>query len=70
MTDLPRQDYYGGASVEGEPPPPLPSPDELMPAESMALTVALAQLRRGDTPPPNTAAACIFALARLTGREP
>lgn len=41
---------------------------ELLPAESMALTVALAQVRRGDTPPPNTAAVCVLALARLTGR--
>ena len=38
---------------------------ELLPAESMALTVALAQLARGENPPPNTSAACIFALERL-----
>lgn len=41
---------------------------DLLPAESMALTVALAQVRRGDTPEPNTAALCIYALARIAGR--
>ena len=41
--------------------------DELLPAEKMALTVALAQVRRGDDPPPNTALVCVLALARLMG---
>ncbi len=43
--------------------------DELLPGESIALTVALAQVRRGETPPPNTAAVCVLALARITGRH-
>ena len=42
---------------------------ELLPAESIALTVALAQVRRGDEPDPNTAAMCVLALARLAGRH-
>ena len=44
--------------------------EKLLPTELMALSCALAQLDRGETPPPNTAAACIFALARVAGREP
>ena len=44
-------------------------PLDLLPAESMALTVALAQTLRGDTVPPNTAALCVLALARITGRH-
>ena len=40
----------------------------LHPAESMALTVALAQVRRGDDPEANVTAMCVHALARLTGR--
>lgn len=43
------------------------SPD-LLPGESLVLTIALAQVQRGETPPPNTAAACVLALARITGR--
>ena len=43
--------------------------DELLPAESIALTVALAQVQRGDEPDPNTAAMCVLALARLAGRH-
>lgn len=35
------------------------------PAESMALTVAVAQVQRGDHPPPNTTAVCVSTLARL-----
>ncbi len=42
---------------------------ELLPVESMALTVALAQTLRGDEPDANTAAVCVLALARLTGRH-
>lgn len=43
--------------------------DGLLPAESIALTVALAQTLRGDDVPPNTAATCVLALARLDGRH-
>ena len=46
-----------------------PEPAELLPAESIALTVALAQVRRGDEPDPNTSAMCVLALARLAGRH-
>lgn len=42
---------------------------ELAPAESIALTVGLAQVLRGEEPMPNTATVCILALARLTGRH-
>ncbi len=42
---------------------------ELFPAESMALTVALAQIARLDVVPPNTTAVLVWALARLVGRE-
>ena len=42
---------------------------ELLPAENMALTVALAQVLRGEEPMPNTAATCVLALARVTGRH-
>ena len=41
----------------------------LLPAEGMALTVALAQVLRGDPPLPNTVSVCILALARITGRH-
>lgn len=41
----------------------------LLPAESMALSVALAQVLRGEDPAPNTAMVCVLALARLTGRH-
>jgi len=37
----------------------------LEPWESMALTVATAQLDRGDEPTPNVAAVCIGALERI-----
>ena len=37
--------------------------------DTVALTVALAQVRRGDEPDPNTAAMCVLALARLAGRH-
>ena len=42
---------------------------DLLPAESIALTVALAQLLRGDEPDPNVASMCILALARIAGRH-
>jgi hypothetical protein len=41
----------------------------LLPAEDMALTVALAQVLRGEDPAPNTAMVCVLALARITGRH-
>lgn len=41
----------------------------LLPAESIALTVGLAQTLRGDPPDPNVAAMCVLALARLAGRH-
>lgn len=40
----------------------------LLPAENIALTVALAQWKRGDPIQPNTGAMCMLALARVTGR--
>ncbi|MDB6103328.1 MAG: hypothetical protein JWO52_3327 [Gammaproteobacteria bacterium] len=40
----------------------------LLPAESVALTVALAQVQRGEVATPNIATVCILALARLVGR--
>lgn len=42
---------------------------DLLPAESMALTVGLAQVLRGEIPSPGIAAVCVLALARLTGRH-
>lgn len=41
----------------------------LYPVESIALTVALAQVLRGDDPSANTAALCVLALARVDGRH-
>lgn len=41
----------------------------LLPEEAVALTVALAQLLRGEQPTPNVAAVCVMALARVTGRH-
>lgn len=41
----------------------------LLPAESMALTVALAQVLRGEPPATNVAILCVLALARLDGRH-
>lgn len=42
---------------------------DLLPAESIALTVALAQVLRGEEPTPNVAAVCVLALARLVDRH-
>lgn len=42
---------------------------ELLPAEDMALTVARAQVRRGEDPGLNTTTMLVMALDRLTGRE-
>lgn len=70
--------YYSHKAVEDLAPPPTgPAPGarraddyaELLPAENMALTVALAQVLRGDDPTPNIAAVCVLALGRLTGRH-
>lgn len=41
--------------------------EKLLPVESMALTVGLAQVLRGDAPTPGVASTCILALARLAG---
>lgn len=41
----------------------------LLPAERIALTIARAQLARGENPPINTTAALALALERLTGQE-
>lgn len=41
----------------------------LVPAESLALAVALAQVLRGEAPEPNVAAVCVLGLARLDGRH-
>lgn len=46
----------------------LAQPPALQPVENMALTIALAQIERGDEVPANTTAALILALARLVGR--
>lgn len=42
---------------------------DLHPAENIALTVALAQVLRGEEPDPNVATMCVLALARLDGRN-
>ena len=42
---------------------------DLLPAESMALTVALAQTLRGEVPGDNVATVCVLALARIDGRH-
>ena len=41
----------------------------LMPAEKIALTMALARALRGEEPLPNTATMCVLALARLAGKH-
>lgn len=58
--------------AEGEPRPCIPSdqeplPSGLIPAERLALTVARAQVERGESPTPNIAAVLVMALDRLTG---
>lgn len=42
---------------------------DLLPVESIALTVALAQTLRGEDADANVAAVCVLALARLAGRH-
>ncbi len=42
----------------------------LLPAESMALTVAWAQVERGESPTPNISAVVVMALARLAHAVP
>jgi hypothetical protein len=39
----------------------------LLPHEALALSVAKAQLGRGENPPPNTTAALVLTVDRLTG---
>lgn len=41
----------------------------ILPIENMALSVALAQIDRGEDVTPNTAIVCVWALARLAGRD-
>lgn len=41
----------------------------LFAAEEMALTVALAQVERGEQPTPNVTAVCVYALARVARGE-
>ena len=41
----------------------------LAPFESIALTVANAQVERGEEPSPNVAAVCVMALARIARGE-
>lgn len=43
--------------------------DVLEPAEDIALTLAMTQMRRGEYPSPNVGAACVIALARIVGKE-
>lgn len=45
----------------------MPNEINLLPAEKMALTVALAAVRRGEAPGENTAGLCVLALARVVG---
>lgn len=45
------------------------APVKLLPAENMALTVARAQVERGDEVPPNTTAMLVMILDRLTGHR-
>ena len=40
---------------------------ELLPAEKMVLTIARAQLERGENPPINMTAMLVHALERITG---
>ncbi len=42
---------------------------KLLPAESMALSVGLSQVLRGEAPTTNVASVCILALARVTERH-
>ena len=43
--------------------------DELLTGESIALTVGLAQVLRGESPTGGIAIMCVLALARITGRH-
>lgn len=42
---------------------------ELLPTESVALTVGLAQAMRGAEITPNVATVCVLALARIAGKH-
>lgn len=44
-----------------------PLPSGLIPAERLALTVARAQLERGDNPPPNITTVLVMTIDRLLG---
>jgi len=46
----------------------LSTENQLLPAERMALTVALAQVTEGRELLPNIASVCVLALARITGQ--
>jgi hypothetical protein len=61
-------DLKNSQPPERSPPSERESNPVLLPAEAIALTVALAQVMRGEVPPPNTATLCVLALARLTGK--
>lgn len=41
----------------------------LNPAENIALTIARAQLDRGEIPPPNISCVCIMALMRIVDEQ-
>ena len=43
--------------------------EKLWPAESLALTVGLAQVLRGEAPTEGVASICVLALARIDGRH-
>src|ERR1700684_1063959 len=43
--------------------------DDLFPVERLALSVALAQVLRGEQPAPGGASTCVLALARLVGKH-
>ena len=66
MTPETAQERPSGAYVpaDGE-----PLPSGLIPAERMALTVARAQLERGENPGVNMTTVLVMALDRLTGHR-
>jgi len=41
----------------------------LLPVENMTLTIAKAQIARGENPPINTTTMLVMALERITGKE-
>jgi hypothetical protein len=42
---------------------------DLLPVEDLSLTMALAQIERGDAVSPGVAIVCALALARITGKR-